>query len=135
MKRTGTTEQALLTNHKPEPHVRRPPSESTTLATSFILYCSSFVSFSGWLLIFLACHWNTERHRIGCDQMGQQVCALIRRHTTVYILVLVFLFSCWSVPQRCNGCRKLVRGLAPSPWRVIQCPRDAAQPELAPLVT
>uniref|UniRef100_A0A5K3EFW6 Uncharacterized protein n=1 Tax=Mesocestoides corti TaxID=53468 RepID=A0A5K3EFW6_MESCO len=52
------TEQALLTNHKPEPHVRRLPSESTTLATPIIIYCSSLVSFSGWLPIILACHWN-----------------------------------------------------------------------------
>uniref|UniRef100_A0A5K3FI68 Uncharacterized protein n=1 Tax=Mesocestoides corti TaxID=53468 RepID=A0A5K3FI68_MESCO len=56
MKNTGTTEQALSTNHKPEPRVRRLPSESTTLATPPIIYCSSVVSFSGWLLIFLACH-------------------------------------------------------------------------------
>uniref|UniRef100_A0A5K3FW89 Frizzled/Smoothened transmembrane domain-containing protein n=1 Tax=Mesocestoides corti TaxID=53468 RepID=A0A5K3FW89_MESCO len=55
----------LKTNQKPEPHLRCLPSESTTLATPLIIYCSSIVSFSGWLLIFLACHWNAERHRIG----------------------------------------------------------------------
>uniref|UniRef100_A0A5K3EUN1 Frizzled domain-containing protein n=1 Tax=Mesocestoides corti TaxID=53468 RepID=A0A5K3EUN1_MESCO len=71
--KTGTTEQALLTNHKPEPHVRRLPSESATLATPLIIYCSSVMSFSGWLLIFLACHWNAERHRIGCGQVVQHV--------------------------------------------------------------
>uniref|UniRef100_A0A5K3FI52 Uncharacterized protein n=1 Tax=Mesocestoides corti TaxID=53468 RepID=A0A5K3FI52_MESCO len=64
-KKTGTTEQALLTNQKPEPHVRRLPSESTKLATPLIMYCSPLVSFSSWLIIFLACHWNAERHRIG----------------------------------------------------------------------
>uniref|UniRef100_A0A5K3FBA4 Ovule protein n=1 Tax=Mesocestoides corti TaxID=53468 RepID=A0A5K3FBA4_MESCO len=90
-KKTGTTEQALLTNQKPEPRVRRLRSESTTLATSLIIYCSSVVSFSCWPLIFLACHWNTERHRIGCRQVVQHVCALIQRHkvtsTIVYQMV------------------------------------------------
>ncbi|VDD78032.1 unnamed protein product [Mesocestoides corti] len=79
-KKTGTTEQALLTNQRPEPRVRRLPSESTTLATPLIIYCISSMSFSGWLLIFLACHWNTKRHRIGYGQVIQHVCALIRRH-------------------------------------------------------
>uniref|UniRef100_A0A5K3EI36 Ovule protein n=1 Tax=Mesocestoides corti TaxID=53468 RepID=A0A5K3EI36_MESCO len=65
MKKPSTTEQAALTNHKPAPQVRRLPSESTTLATPLNIYCSSFVSFSGWLPIYLACHWDTERQRIG----------------------------------------------------------------------
>uniref|UniRef100_A0A5K3EK59 Ovule protein n=1 Tax=Mesocestoides corti TaxID=53468 RepID=A0A5K3EK59_MESCO len=65
MKEAGITEKPFISNYKLEPHVWPHPSESTTLATSLIIYCSSFESFSGWLLIFLACHWNTERHRIG----------------------------------------------------------------------
>uniref|UniRef100_A0A5K3G3K2 Ovule protein n=1 Tax=Mesocestoides corti TaxID=53468 RepID=A0A5K3G3K2_MESCO len=52
----GTTEQALLTNHKPELRVRRLPSESTTVATPLIIYCISSMSFSGWLPSFPACH-------------------------------------------------------------------------------
>uniref|UniRef100_A0A5K3F2N9 Secreted protein n=1 Tax=Mesocestoides corti TaxID=53468 RepID=A0A5K3F2N9_MESCO len=52
------------------------PSESTT---PLIIYCTSVASFSGWLLTFLACHWNAEGHRIGCGQVVQHVCALIRR--------------------------------------------------------
>uniref|UniRef100_A0A5K3FRU3 Uncharacterized protein n=1 Tax=Mesocestoides corti TaxID=53468 RepID=A0A5K3FRU3_MESCO len=65
MEETGTTEQALLTNHKPEPHATRHPSESTTLAVPLIIYCFAYVSLSDWLLIFLAYHWNAERQRIG----------------------------------------------------------------------
>uniref|UniRef100_A0A5K3FNR6 Replication factor C subunit 3 n=1 Tax=Mesocestoides corti TaxID=53468 RepID=A0A5K3FNR6_MESCO len=45
--KTGTTEQAPLTNHNQEPRVRRLPPESTTLATPLIIYCTSVVSFSG----------------------------------------------------------------------------------------
>uniref|UniRef100_A0A5K3F916 Uncharacterized protein n=1 Tax=Mesocestoides corti TaxID=53468 RepID=A0A5K3F916_MESCO len=81
-KTTATTEQALLTNNKPKPHVRCSPSETTKLATPFITYCASFVSFSGWLLIFITCHWSTERHRTCCGHVVQHVCALIRRHCT-----------------------------------------------------
>uniref|UniRef100_A0A5K3G5Q1 Ovule protein n=1 Tax=Mesocestoides corti TaxID=53468 RepID=A0A5K3G5Q1_MESCO len=77
-KKTGITEQALLTNHKPEPHLRRRPSESTTLDTPLKIYCSSFVSFSGWLPILLTCHWNAERERIGGGQVGP-IC--LRSHT------------------------------------------------------
>uniref|UniRef100_A0A5K3FS59 SRCR domain-containing protein n=1 Tax=Mesocestoides corti TaxID=53468 RepID=A0A5K3FS59_MESCO len=60
-KKTGTTDQALLTNHKPEPHVRRLPSESIRLATPLYIYCSSFVSFSGWLPVFPSHAIGTQR--------------------------------------------------------------------------
>uniref|UniRef100_A0A5K3EMY7 Uncharacterized protein n=1 Tax=Mesocestoides corti TaxID=53468 RepID=A0A5K3EMY7_MESCO len=53
-KKTGTTEQAVLTNHRPEPQVRRRPSEFTTPATPLNICCTSFVSYSGCLLMFLA---------------------------------------------------------------------------------
>uniref|UniRef100_A0A5K3EVA4 Uncharacterized protein n=1 Tax=Mesocestoides corti TaxID=53468 RepID=A0A5K3EVA4_MESCO len=56
MKKTGKTEQALLISQKPESHFRRRPSDSATQSVPFITYCSSFVSVSGWLPIFLACH-------------------------------------------------------------------------------
>uniref|UniRef100_A0A5K3F735 Uncharacterized protein n=1 Tax=Mesocestoides corti TaxID=53468 RepID=A0A5K3F735_MESCO len=65
MNETGTTVLALLTNHKPDPNVRRLPSESITLATPLIIYCTSVVAFSGWLPSFPACHWIAERHGIG----------------------------------------------------------------------
>uniref|UniRef100_A0A5K3FW61 cDNA n=1 Tax=Mesocestoides corti TaxID=53468 RepID=A0A5K3FW61_MESCO len=51
MKKTGKTEQALLTYHKPEPQVSRRPPESTTLATSPIIYCSSIVCL--WLAAYI----------------------------------------------------------------------------------
>uniref|UniRef100_A0A5K3F8Z2 Ovule protein n=1 Tax=Mesocestoides corti TaxID=53468 RepID=A0A5K3F8Z2_MESCO len=65
LKNTGTTYQALLTSNKAEPYVRHRPFGSTKPATPLIVNCSSFESFSGCLHIFLACHWNAERHRIG----------------------------------------------------------------------
>uniref|UniRef100_A0A5K3G014 Ovule protein n=1 Tax=Mesocestoides corti TaxID=53468 RepID=A0A5K3G014_MESCO len=63
IQKTSATEQALLTNQNPEPHVRRLPSESTMLATPPIIYCSSFMSSCGWLVILLTCRWNAEKHR------------------------------------------------------------------------
>uniref|UniRef100_A0A5K3FK36 PPPDE domain-containing protein n=1 Tax=Mesocestoides corti TaxID=53468 RepID=A0A5K3FK36_MESCO len=49
IKETDATEQALLTNHKPEPHLKNRLSASTTLATPLIIYHFSNVSVSGWL--------------------------------------------------------------------------------------
>uniref|UniRef100_A0A5K3FJH2 Ovule protein n=1 Tax=Mesocestoides corti TaxID=53468 RepID=A0A5K3FJH2_MESCO len=61
-KKTGTTEQALFTNHKPELHVRHLPSESTTLATPLIIYsplsCPSLVG-----CLFSSHAIGTQRNR------------------------------------------------------------------------
>uniref|UniRef100_A0A5K3FIT3 Uncharacterized protein n=1 Tax=Mesocestoides corti TaxID=53468 RepID=A0A5K3FIT3_MESCO len=164
MKKTATTERALLTNHKPETQVRRRPPESITLATPLIIYCSSFAI-------------GSQRNRgLAEASVVQNVCALRRRCCTfpthgmvmnresktkgstltkavtsnnlitnrpglrgktgsLYILVLIVSFSPWSVPWRYNKDGKLVRGWALSPRSVIQCPRDATHPEVAPPVT
>uniref|UniRef100_A0A5K3EK12 Myosin motor domain-containing protein n=1 Tax=Mesocestoides corti TaxID=53468 RepID=A0A5K3EK12_MESCO len=58
----------LLTNHKPELHIRRRPSESTNLATSLIIHCSSF-----------ACHSNAKR-KLAEAGIVHYVCALMRRY-------------------------------------------------------
>uniref|UniRef100_A0A5K3FW24 Uncharacterized protein n=1 Tax=Mesocestoides corti TaxID=53468 RepID=A0A5K3FW24_MESCO len=47
MKKTGTTEQTLLTNHEPDRYVRRRPFESATLVKPLIKYGTSLESFSG----------------------------------------------------------------------------------------
>uniref|UniRef100_A0A5K3EXP8 Uncharacterized protein n=1 Tax=Mesocestoides corti TaxID=53468 RepID=A0A5K3EXP8_MESCO len=60
MEGTGTTEQALLTDHKHESHVRRCPSESTTLVAPLVMYRFSKLFVSDWLSTFLAYHWNAE---------------------------------------------------------------------------
>uniref|UniRef100_A0A5K3FT02 Secreted protein n=1 Tax=Mesocestoides corti TaxID=53468 RepID=A0A5K3FT02_MESCO len=49
-----------------------------------------------------------------------------------YIIVLVFLFSPWSITRHCNGDGKLESILARIHLRVIQCPREATQPDVAP---
>uniref|UniRef100_A0A5K3FW60 Uncharacterized protein n=1 Tax=Mesocestoides corti TaxID=53468 RepID=A0A5K3FW60_MESCO len=54
MKKSGTTQPPLFTSHKPEQHVRRRPSGSTSLTTLTIIYTflNIFVSNSlhaiGW---------------------------------------------------------------------------------------
>uniref|UniRef100_A0A5K3FH11 Uncharacterized protein n=1 Tax=Mesocestoides corti TaxID=53468 RepID=A0A5K3FH11_MESCO len=65
VKKTYTSDKDLLTNHKPEPHVRRRPSESTTVATPLNIYRLLSASVSRRLDISLACHWNAERQWIG----------------------------------------------------------------------
>uniref|UniRef100_A0A5K3FZ90 Pleckstrin homology domain containing, family H (With MyTH4 domain) member 2 n=1 Tax=Mesocestoides corti TaxID=53468 RepID=A0A5K3FZ90_MESCO len=78
-KKTGTTEQALLTNHEPEPHTRRRLSESSTLATPLLLYHFSTVSVSGWL------DGNGKQRGRGLAESGvvQNFCELIRHHTSM----------------------------------------------------
>uniref|UniRef100_A0A5K3F6G9 Uncharacterized protein n=1 Tax=Mesocestoides corti TaxID=53468 RepID=A0A5K3F6G9_MESCO len=75
MKKTGTTEQALLTNHKPEPHVRRRPSESTTLAAQLIIYPASLID-----CIYSSHSIGTQGNR-GLAEVGvvQYICAHRRR--------------------------------------------------------
>uniref|UniRef100_A0A5K3FT62 Uncharacterized protein n=1 Tax=Mesocestoides corti TaxID=53468 RepID=A0A5K3FT62_MESCO len=77
MKKTGTTEQAVLTNPKPEPNSRNPPSEPTTSLCTAPYSCLSLV----------AC--LSSSHAIGRQRyaglaetsVGQYVCAF-RRHYT-----------------------------------------------------
>uniref|UniRef100_A0A5K3FPG4 Ovule protein n=1 Tax=Mesocestoides corti TaxID=53468 RepID=A0A5K3FPG4_MESCO len=58
----------LLTNHKPEPHVRCRPSKSTALVTPLIIYCFSFVT-------------GTQRDRgLAEASVVQYVYVLIRRY-------------------------------------------------------
>uniref|UniRef100_A0A5K3G2Y1 Ovule protein n=1 Tax=Mesocestoides corti TaxID=53468 RepID=A0A5K3G2Y1_MESCO len=58
----------FLTNQKPEKIIRRRPSKSTTLASPFIIYCSSFAI-------------RTQRDQeLAEASVVQYVCALIRRH-------------------------------------------------------
>uniref|UniRef100_A0A5K3EHC1 Uncharacterized protein n=1 Tax=Mesocestoides corti TaxID=53468 RepID=A0A5K3EHC1_MESCO len=64
VKKTGTTEQASLTNHKPEPHVRHRLSEYPTLAMPLTKSDLLNVSVSDWPPMFLACNWNAEKQRI-----------------------------------------------------------------------
>uniref|UniRef100_A0A5K3F9L9 Ovule protein n=1 Tax=Mesocestoides corti TaxID=53468 RepID=A0A5K3F9L9_MESCO len=78
IKKTTTTEQNLLTNYKPEGHIRRRPSESTTLATPIIIYCSSFAYFSGWLHAI-----GTQIDRGLAEASVKYVSALICRLCTI----------------------------------------------------
>uniref|UniRef100_A0A5K3G3D0 Cdc6_C domain-containing protein n=1 Tax=Mesocestoides corti TaxID=53468 RepID=A0A5K3G3D0_MESCO len=73
MEKTDTTEQALLTNHKLKPQVRSRPSESTTLATKFFIYCSAFAI-------------RMQRDRgLAEASVVQYICALSRRHISQHM--------------------------------------------------
>uniref|UniRef100_A0A5K3FD63 Ovule protein n=1 Tax=Mesocestoides corti TaxID=53468 RepID=A0A5K3FD63_MESCO len=64
MKKTRTIKLALLSNYKSESYLRLRLPQSTTMGLPFIIYCFSYVSISGWLDIFLACHANAKRQKI-----------------------------------------------------------------------
>uniref|UniRef100_A0A5K3FZL3 Uncharacterized protein n=1 Tax=Mesocestoides corti TaxID=53468 RepID=A0A5K3FZL3_MESCO len=76
IKKTGTIDQASLTSHNPEPHVRRSPSESIKLAAPPFIYHFSNVSVSGWLPIILAC--QSDRG-LAEARVVQYVCAHVRQ--------------------------------------------------------
>uniref|UniRef100_A0A5K3FL90 Uncharacterized protein n=1 Tax=Mesocestoides corti TaxID=53468 RepID=A0A5K3FL90_MESCO len=64
MRQTGTTEPALLTNHKPEPHIRCLRFQYPIMTASRIAYSFSSVRFTRWLQIFLVSHSNSHRQVI-----------------------------------------------------------------------
>uniref|UniRef100_A0A5K3FNS5 Secreted protein n=1 Tax=Mesocestoides corti TaxID=53468 RepID=A0A5K3FNS5_MESCO len=66
-------------------------------------------------------------HNLVTNRSGQR-----GKTGSLYILVLVGLFSRWSAPGRCNGAGKPASGLPRCTQRVIQCPRDTTRPEVAP---
>uniref|UniRef100_A0A5K3FKR7 Secreted protein n=1 Tax=Mesocestoides corti TaxID=53468 RepID=A0A5K3FKR7_MESCO len=73
----------LLTNHKPEPHARRLPFESTTLATPLITYCSSFAI-------------RMQRDTVLAKaSVVQYVCALRRRPTIKLVFMKLLGDSSW----------------------------------------
>uniref|UniRef100_A0A5K3ESI9 Secreted protein n=1 Tax=Mesocestoides corti TaxID=53468 RepID=A0A5K3ESI9_MESCO len=83
VKKTGSTEQALLANHKSEPNVRCCPSKSTTFTTTFLIWRFSFMSLPLWLAAYLPC-MPLERRDSGLAEASvQYVCAPIRHHCKI----------------------------------------------------
>uniref|UniRef100_A0A5K3G0V7 PINIT domain-containing protein n=1 Tax=Mesocestoides corti TaxID=53468 RepID=A0A5K3G0V7_MESCO len=77
VKNIGKPEQALLTNHKPEPRFRWHPSKSFTLAELPIMYCSS----TARRLAEDSPGGTLKRTKTGLADLTviQYVCALVRR--------------------------------------------------------
>uniref|UniRef100_A0A5K3EVJ3 Kinesin motor domain-containing protein n=1 Tax=Mesocestoides corti TaxID=53468 RepID=A0A5K3EVJ3_MESCO len=87
MRKTGTTDRALLTIHMPEPNVRHRRSESTTLAAHTLLTdfqtCLSLVGF-----LFSSRSVGSQRDRgMAKASMIHYVCALKIRYTLMRYIV------------------------------------------------
>uniref|UniRef100_A0A5K3EWE6 SCP domain-containing protein n=1 Tax=Mesocestoides corti TaxID=53468 RepID=A0A5K3EWE6_MESCO len=72
VKKTSTTDHALLTNHKPEPHVRCRSFGVNRSCSATYIYCD----FSGWLHVLFACHW-VEGQRPTLNNMSAPMTILL----------------------------------------------------------